>query len=399
MSVPANNIGFVDRFVASDKFIQEGGKEEGNDISKLYAEGKEYTYLLTIAGKDPRLPVTIDPPFKNVVSVEVVQARIPFTEYTIESDRNTIEYRITRPGTPNYVDGSITLHTRDYTNDELIEEFNAKAKNMGDWLNLIRLGEEEGTGKFFFYTLRRNTGNANNMGGETEYNYTAAPLETPQFSIKATTTAYYPLGLSKTLGIADTASKPGSFRIVINGIDDTANTGTYLQTVACPFRYNLVVSDLVVLRCDELDSRLNREQTGAHVMPLAEFFLASPGMNESTFQKAIPDRPIAPPIPLSHLSLRFTRENTGSDLGSTMDYDFRGIRWFIKIAVKTLEFPSSEVLKKKPDTLENLTEGFKNTRNRKITYGPSGERSSMMSRDKEFQYIPAAYNSGSHGRI
>ena len=393
MSVAKNDIGFVDRYVNSEQFTAEGGKEEGNDVSKLYAEGKEYTYLLTIAGKDSRVPVSIEPPFKNVVSVEVVQARIPFTEYTIESDRDKVEYSVLSSG--GYVDGTIELHHRDYTNDELIEEFNSKAKKMGEWLNLIRLSEEEGTGKFFFYTIRRDASNAPTyMGDDSAYNYTTSPSETPEFTIKATTTAYYPLGLSKTLGTSDIKSAPGSYRVVLNGVDDTDNTGTYLETIKCPFRYNLIVSDLVVLRCDELDSRLNREQTGTHIMPLAEFFLASPGMNETTFQKAIPDRPIAPPVPLSQLSLRFTRENSGNDLGATVDYNFRGIRWFIRIAVKTLEFPSSDVLKRKTENLEKLTEGFKNTRNRKLTFGPG-----VTSPDSRVDFIPAAYNSNTFGRV
>tara|TARA_X000001036_G_scaffold127399_1_gene120565 strand:+ start:18067 stop:19257 length:1191 start_codon:yes stop_codon:yes gene_type:complete len=395
MSVRAKDIGLAQNFVNRDTSMNQE-PQENNDIGKLYKEGKEYTYLLTIAGKDSKLPVHIEPPFKNVVSVEVVQARIPFTEYTIERDRNTVNYSVTRAGTTT--DGSILLAERDYTNDELMEEFNARAKLLSSPINLIRLGEEEGTGKFFFYTIRYDSSNASGgyQGSETDFNHQDCPI----FTIKATTNAYYPLGLSKNLSISDFKAKSEVYRVVVNGVDTTnsntpentsnANGGNYKYSVRCPYRYNLVVSDLVVLRCDELDSRLNREQTGAHIMPLAEFFLSSPGMNESTFQKAIPDRPIAPPIPLSHLSLRFTRENSGSDIGQVMDYDFRGIRWFIKIAVKTLEFPSSSALEKsEEERFRNLTEGFKNTRNRKISYGTKNSGDSYVTQGR----IPAAANS------
>tara|TARA_X000001036_G_C20620270_1_gene782770 strand:+ start:284 stop:1492 length:1209 start_codon:yes stop_codon:yes gene_type:complete len=402
MSVSAQELGFAKNYIRSEKFIAQGGKEEGNDIEKLYKEGKEYTYLLTIAGKDSSIPVSIEPAFKNVISVEVVQARIPFTEYTIEDDRNSINYSVTWNSVTST--GSISLMSRDYTNDELIEEFNSRAKLAGPRLNLIRLGEEEGTGKFFFYTIKWDDVAANNMGAETDYNN----ANCPDFTIKASTSAFYPLGLSKTIPVADISGKEETYRIVINGVDATQNAvngGVYKKSVRCPNRYNLVVSDLVVLRCDELDARLNREQTGKFVMPLAEFFLSSPGMNESTFQKAIPDRPIAPPVPLSQLTLRFTRENTGSNVGQTMNYDFRGIRWFIKIAVKTLEFPSSKV--HETEDLEKITEGFKNTPiSRNISIGPKPGVSSMMSRtpsmgrtSRQYNGIPSASNSSNYGGI
>lgn len=395
MSVRAADVGLSQNFVKNDVRLSNDDQEI-NDIGKLYKEGKEYTYLLTIAGKDSKIPVNIEPAFKNVVSVEVVQARIPFTEYTIERDRNTINYSVTRGGveTP----GSITFSERDYTNDELMEEFNSSAKLLATPINLIRMGEETGTGKFYFYTIRYNSSNASSQfqGLETEFHH----QDCPPFKIKASTNAYYPIGLSKEIATKDFDAKKEVYNMVISGINTTdsntpentsnAQGGHYKYSVRCPFRYNLVVSDVVVLRCDELDSRLNREQTGTFIMPLAEFFLSSPGMNESTFQKAIPDRPIAPPIPLSHLSLRFTRENSGSEPGRIMDYDFRGIKWFIKIAVKTLEFPSSSALEKSNENFQNLTEGFKNTRNRKITVGRDGSSSLYYSRQAS---IPAASNS------
>tara|TARA_B100000902_G_scaffold399792_1_gene472569 strand:- start:6615 stop:7781 length:1167 start_codon:yes stop_codon:yes gene_type:complete len=388
MSVAAKSVGFVDKYISSEKFANV---EQGtNDVARLYREGKEYTYILAISGHTPDEQVIIDPPFSNVVSVEVVQARIPFTEYTIESDRRFIYYKINNGGSNDYISGVIELTIRDYTNDEIVEEFNAQAKAKAEWLNLIRLGEEEGTGKFFFYTIRRDPSTANKMGSETSYNYTADPSQVPKFQILATTTAFYPLGYSTKTPDKDRISSAATFRVVSNGVDETASTGTYLQVVTCENRYNLVVSDVVTLSCTDIDNRLNRGNTSPFVMPLAEFFLASPGMNESTFQKAIPDRPMQPQA-LSSLNLHFTRLNTSSkDDRSTVPYKFRGIKWFLKVAVKTLEYPAATAENKESFANVNVS-GFKNTS------GPSQSTRVIVS--PTTPGLPSAYNSGNYGRV
>ena len=60
------------------------------DTKTLTKYGKEYTYMLTISGRNSDKLVKIEPPLKNVTSVEIVQARVPMTEYTIEYDRNIL---------------------------------------------------------------------------------------------------------------------------------------------------------------------------------------------------------------------------------------------------------------------------------------------------------------------
>ena len=130
-------------------------------------------------------------------------------------------------------------------------------------------------------------------------------------------------------------------------IDSTVTTTgyQYKHTFRCPNRYDLIVSDIVKLECKELDNDLNRGKQARSVMPLGEFFLSSPGMNESTFQKDIPDRPMAPRT-LNQLNFSFTRDSTSTkEADETGDinrkpYNFRGVRWFIKLAVKTLEIPN-----------------------------------------------------------
>ena len=195
MSVSAFEIGAANQFIKNQA---SKGKQidDSKNIETLYKDGKEYTYLLTITGKDSEESVTISPGFENVVSVEVVQARIPFTEYTIESDRNTVNFTVT--GSNDTF--SITFPTQDYNNDTLMEMFNAQAKGLLAYGNTLRLGEEEGTGKYFFYTVGHNSGNYSTPEVH------AHSDNCPSFTILPTTTAFYPLGLYKKLGEAPLSS-------------------------------------------------------------------------------------------------------------------------------------------------------------------------------------------------
>lgn len=382
MSVSAFEVGAANQFIQSQ--ASKGNQiDDSKNIETLYKDGKEYTYLLTITGKDSEESVTISPGFENVVSVEVVQARIPFTEYTIESDRNTVNFTVT--GSPDTF--SITFPTQDYNNDTLMEMFNAKAKVLGNWGQTIRLGEEEGTGKYFFYTVACNA--SGQMTSEETDDASCA-----SFTILPTTTAFYPLGLYKKLGESPLSSS-ATDTIITTVVNSTLSEKTYKKLLRCPYRYDLIVGDIVMLRCPELDSYLNRGHESDNVMPLGEFFLSSPGMNESTFQKDIPDRPIAPPMSLNTLSLQFQRDNAGSNVSEKVNYNFRGVRWFIKVAIKTLEIPSASSLSTRskssnymnsvtevPENIGALTDGFRNTNlygpRRTVMQGNTRNVSSMM---------------------
>jgi len=370
-------------------------EQEEMDLSRLYNEGERYTYLLTVTGKTNNHTLKITPGFNNVTSVEIVEARIPFTEYTIEEDRNTIKYK---------VDGAsevttITFDTRDYTNTDIIDYFNAKVKGLWNGSDdpapaecRIRMGEDEDTGTFFFYTVNGVIVDSVIGEGESHYVGNANP-STPTFEILSSSTMFYPLGIFDKLGdgtINNLASVPnGTITTLVPG---ALTTTTYANIAKCPYRYDLIVSDVVTVRCEEIDSLLNRGNDSVGMMPLGEFFLSSPAMQESSFQKAIPDRPIAPPVPLNSLTLKFTRSNTGSNEGATMDYKFRGIRWFVKVAIKTLEISSSSALKISENLVnlssqsrEHLTEGFKKLPGsaRRIIQGPKDGVSSMVSLNDE----------------
>ena len=382
-------------------------EQEEMDLSRLYNEGERYTYLLTVTGKTNNHTLKITPGFNNVTSVEIVEARIPFTEYTIEQDRNTIKYK---------VDGAsevtITFDTRDYTNSDIVDYFNAKVKGL--WVEdgrpteqqtsppqasakyRIRMGEDEDTATFFFYTVNGvldTTVTPNVIGEGVSYYDGGANPSTPTFEILSSSTMFYPLGICDKLGDGTTnnlASVPNGTITTLAG--RVLTTTTYANIAKCPYRYDLIVSDVVTVRCEELDSLLNRGNDSVGMMPLGEFFLSSPAMQESSFQKAIPDRPIAPPVSLNSLTLKFTRSNTGSNEGATMEYKFRGIRWFVKVAIKTLEISSSSALKISENLVnlssqsrEHLTEGFKKLpgRARRIIQGPKDGVSSMVSLNDE----------------
>ena len=373
-------------------------EQEEMDLSRLYNEGERYTYLLTITGKTNNHTLKITPGFNNVTSVEIVEARIPFTEYTIEQDRNTIKYKV-----HGVSEVTITFDTRDYTNTDIVDYFNAKVKGLWDGSDdpapaecRIRMGYFKDTATFFFYTVNGvldTTVTPNVIGeGVSYYDETANPTS-PIFEILSSSTMFYPLGICDKLGDGTTnnlASVPNGTITTLAG--RVLTTTTYANIAKCPYRYDLIVSDVVTVRCEEMDSLLNRGNDSVGMMPLGEFFLSSPAMQESSFQKAIPDRPIAPPVPLNSLTLKFTRSNTGSNEGATMDYKFRGIRWFVKVAIKTLEISSSSALRISENLVnlssqsrEHLTEGFKKLpgRGRRIIQGPKDGVSSMVSLNDE----------------
>ena len=383
MAVAANRVGLNNYtretvsphpILETELFTQSAKDEdiqEEMDLTRLYDEGKEYTYIMTLSGITNNHSVSVSPSFNNVISVEIVQARMPFTEYTMEPDRNTLIFKVGSDSEETF-----TFDSRDYTSNDIVEFFNARVGEQvtNEHNSKLRMGEEEGTGKFYFYTLR-------DVDTVTSYESSGSSDDPPGFEISLSSTAFYPLGLCESKQnnkVSSTANV--KIRELSNGeIGDK----TYGQLFKCPFRYDLLVSDIITVRCEELDSLLNRGHESESIMPLGEFFLASPGMNETTFQKTIPDRPIAPPIALNRLSLRFTRKNTGSNTNQEVDYNFRGVRWFVKVAIKTLEISSSSALKIsesfKLGDREDYTQGFRKNvyQGKRVIQGPKNGVSNM----------------------
>ena len=106
MAVAANRVGLNDYTretvsphprLETELFTQSAKDEdiqEEMDLTRLYDEGKEYTYIMTLSGITNNHSVSVSPSFNNVISVEIVQARMPFTEYTMEPDRNTLIFKV-----------------------------------------------------------------------------------------------------------------------------------------------------------------------------------------------------------------------------------------------------------------------------------------------------------------
>jgi len=286
-----------------------------NNVRDLFRKGKEHTYFQLVQGTGSEMTVQFEEPFKNVVSVEVVHARVPFTEYSIEADRRdiTIVY-----GTQT---STVSMPVKDYSNVDIYEEFNHIALGMG---LSIRMGEEDDTGMFFFYD-----------SGDDRLDW----------GIDITTTCLIPIGLGQT-------SLQKMLEVKANSNQELINGEYYNSVIRSPYRYDLVVSDVLYLNCPELEPHINRGRQASHIIttsnslvsrhtlqPLATFIHSSPGINEQDYRQEIPSRRFHPIASVEKMTLRFSRD-TGNLVKPTALYKFRGIRWCLKIAIKTREIDS-----------------------------------------------------------
>lgn len=404
MSVPPFEFDTITN--SKDKSKNEGDNSN-LELSQLYKEGKEYTYLLSVSGTTNEHVVDVSPGFKNIVSAEVVQSHIPFTEYNIEEDRNTIDYKVVNNVSGTLSDtGKIVLPIGNYTATSLISAIHKIATNppitymTGSTIignaDTLRLEEEPDTGRFFFYTVDSVDSITFGTGKE--------------FIIEKTSTALYPLGLSRS---EQQYNSSGSKDIRTTSGD--LATVPYGHAVFCENRYDLSsTSDPLTITCEEIDRELKRGYNDKSVIPLAEIFLGITGGMDLN-QKIVPDRPINPPLTLSRFTLRFNRPDRSNDGGNLRLYKFRGVRWYLKLAIKTLEMPSSiegksnTVKLEVTDDLKELTKGFGNhgvgvvggpPAGRRVFQGPKQGVSSMMSTaDEGTVVLPSAYNSGLYGRV
>jgi len=299
-----------------------------NKVSDLFKKGKEHTYFQLIEGTGSEMIVNFEEPFKNVVSVEVVHARVPFTEYTIEPDRRDINIEY------NGTQHNISMPVKDYSNTDIYETFNSLAESEVPAFP-IRMGEEDDTGFFYFYDS------------------TADPALGVAWKILITTTCLIPLGLGQTYMLSELSSS-GS---------QTFDGETYKHVIRCPYRYDLVVSDVLYLNCPELEPHINRGRQSSHIIttfnslvsrhtlqPLATFIHSSPGIGEQDYRQEIPSRRFHPIASLEKMTLRYSRDS-GNVSKPTLPYNFRGIRWCLKIAIKTREIDSYD-----PEEQESFTQ-------------------------------------------
>lgn len=265
------------------------------DKQLLAENGEELTYMITVNGRQDTKEVEILPPLKNVTSVEVIQARVPLSEYTIEYDRNKLVL---------YYDGAphtIVLPDQDYSPDSISEIVNTLMPASG-----ITMDQRPNVGKFYMQSV------------------------TKAFSVLGTTTCHYPLGLPDAEDISSQEL-----------VDASGGVVHYLEF---PNRYDLVVSDVVLLQSGDIDTSLTRGNTATNFVPLAEFFLASPGMNDQYSNMDTPYRYFSPIASLDRLNLSFTRSSEYNKETKQVPYNFRGIRWYLKLAIKTKQFKPKPAL-------------------------------------------------------
>lgn len=335
------------------------------DVNLLSTQGTEYTYMLTLSGTSPNPIIDIAPALKNVVSVEVVQARIPMSEYTIEDDRDRIWIRV--GGASVFTDYELVLPSKDYSPVTIAGMINILLDQQEIRLTMTEL---DGYGKFVI------TGFV-------------------QFTILSATTAWYALGLYDTINSSSSVVNDGS------GNPVTDADGNDLHTLEFPNRYDLIVSDVILLNCQELDTIINRGRNSSNFLGLAEFFLQAPGMTEQYYQITTPYRYFSPISSIDKLSLRFSRESEQMGLVNRMNYNFRGIKWYIKLAIKTKEFSSiPPTIDSAPSTTPAPTKGkAKASASKKKSAATKFTVSSMgsgMSSSRSYEFIPMASNTSEY---
>jgi len=265
------------------------------DKDNLIENGHEYTYMMTVSGRASDKEFLVNPPLKNVISVEVVQARIPLSEYTIEDDRDTLV--ISQDISGETVTESFELPKQNYSPGSLCDIVGKLMETVTMDITMI---ERSPIGTFFMHS-------------------TLGP-----FKIHGSSTCWYPMGLHDSVDISSTPV--------------TDLNGLVTHIIEFPNRYDLVVSDVVLLQAGDLDTSITRGKTGSHFLPLAEFFLASPGMTEQYSNMDTPYRYFSPVASLDKLNLSFTRESEHNGKVERIPYLFRGIKWYLKLAIKTTEF-------------------------------------------------------------
>ena len=308
------------------------------DTQLLAENGIERTYMLTVNGRTSGKEVEILPPLKNVTSVEVVQARVPLSEYTIESDRNALVLEYADPEDATTVTVPVVLPEQNYSPDSLCQMVNELITSSGITMHHIPT-----VGKFY-------------MSSD------------GAFAITEATTCHYPLGL------------PDHERR-----ESKLDTGSGDYFLMFENRFDLVVSDVVLLNSGDIDTSLTRGNTASNFLPLAEFFLASPGMNDQYSNMDTPYRYFSPIASLDKLNLSFSRGSEQNGTTEQVPYNFRGIRWYVKLAIKTKEFKPKSVAQ--PGSAAQSTGIHDKSKGLVISGLGSG-----MTTESSYTYLPMAAN-------
>ena len=201
--------------------------------------------LISLKRNTNKFIYELETPLNNVVSIEVIRAKIPVSEYTFESDRNAF-----------YVNGKkYRFPIRNFSSTDVISWFETEFDDL-------TVEEVTRTGRFKF-------------------------ISSSPFSMRGAS-AWRQLGFEDTKKTY--TSKPEDGNYVIEPLN----------------RYDLVGTHVIYIYCDEINDLLRKD--GADYTHLAELYTEGSGMTSFQNQYDVTTRYFQPIPVLSKLSLKFFRD-------------------------------------------------------------------------------------------
>lgn len=241
--------------------------------------------------------IRFNTPFKNVYSMEVLDASIPRTQYLINYDNNTLKYNINSGPFQ-----TITLDIGDYTMLDMMDTLNSKFNSQITVENVSFPSEKRNQ-----YVFRSNN----------------------QFSFDFSNTHIGDiLGFDENNNAVQNPStfSPGIHSRIFHSVIEPNTTNNYLIP---PGIYSFVGDRYVLLKCKEIEDHLFHSRSfEKYTLGLAKFKLSVVGYGDERFDfTALPAREFHPIGKLEYLSFRFERPN-----GQL--YDFRGMNHTLTIIIR-----------------------------------------------------------------
>ena len=304
------------------------------------------TYFLYLTGNKNQISYELENPLRRVLSIEVNSALIPRSEFTIEDDRNTLQYSVTH--VVNQMRPDPVIEEGPMRPDPVIEEGPMRPDPVFEDGNphaepelLDRIAEEEFEG------------NVDHIENPTESHRMEAKTVLTHKHIIVESRDYSAVDITKQLNNDDfkIVAIPGKFVFEIENKTKFPMTfykyssiskvlGIHKNITIKPKsktqleRYNLMGTEVVLLESD-LDSQINHGKLNRISAPLAKFYVTD--STRSHFIQNInheqPARHFHPIGKLSKLSLQFKRGSLNREL-----YQFHGLYYHIHLVVRCLSY-------------------------------------------------------------
>lgn len=274
-----------------------------DDVQFLKENCTKESYIFVVDSKDRDKEVYPSPneyaikfssPFKNVYSLEILDASIPRTHYTIEDTNNKLYYNI---------DGGdyklITIDIGNYSHLSMIEELNNKFESNISVSNLSSPADKRNqyifsSTKPFSFDIKNST--IGDILGFEEYNNV----------------------------VNDLSYTKGSNNQIFSSVN---NSNTH--TIIPPGMYSFVGDRYVMLKCKEIEDHLFHSRSfEKYSLGLAKFKLGVFGYGDERFDFSnIPPREFHPLGKLDFLTFRFEKPD------GTL-YNFRGINHTLTVVIR-----------------------------------------------------------------